>query len=59
MSDQDWIVLWYCGIWLVLALIWFLAVREILRALFPDDAGLGNDGSADPDSSSADRRDTF
>lgn len=59
MTDQDWMLVYFCGGWLILALAWFLFVREILAKMFPDDARLGDDSSADPDSSSADRRDTF
>lgn len=59
MSDQDLMLLYFVVAWLFVALVWFSFVKWALHKLFPDDASLGNDGSANSDSSSADRRDTF
>lgn len=59
MSDQDLMLLYFVVAWLLVVLIWFSFVKWVLHKLFPDDASLSNDGSADPNSSGADRRDTF
>lgn len=48
----------FAGIWLVITLAWFAFIKWGLDKLLPETT-LRDDSAADPDSSSADRRDTF